>query len=305
MLTWGSLENIASIQLRVRPKFYDTETSCPALNISEIDWPLMNHTEVDIPISRGHGSIITYQCIDEYMLATSVEGQSSSHGELVCTSAGTWNPSVTLPCKLTCPTDFFKSENKKACYKFLTSASTFGIESAALQCSNFNASLAVNFETNDMSDASSAFYYTGYTERIPTYQEAVTPLGEPDASFNASWYLVSHSLYSDKGLLYASYGLCPDGNCFQASSSPSCMLVTNTGEVKTDNCSVSTNLPMCMVPARCPPHFVKYRGICYLFRAHEADITGALKACTLKGASLAFPKDMDTLMSIVNMVEVD
>lgn len=75
------------------------ETSCPALNISEVEWPLTNNTEVDIPISRGHGSIITYECIGEYMLAGTVGGQGSANGELVCTSTGKWNLNVTLPCK--------------------------------------------------------------------------------------------------------------------------------------------------------------------------------------------------------------
>ncbi|XP_042882365.1 uncharacterized protein LOC122259562 [Penaeus japonicus] len=302
-LVWNALENIASIQLRVRPKFYDTDTSCPALNISESEWLTMNSTDVDIPISRGHLSRITYSCLGEYMMEGVEGGPRSPYGVVVCSETGKWDGSVTLPCTLYCPADFFKSENKKACYNFLTEDSTFGLTSAALLCSDYNASLAVNFEMKDLVDAAGVYHYTGYTERVPTYQESVTPLAELDATYASSWQMILEFLYSNQSQRYASYGFCPDGNCFQVSNSPACLLATAGGDTKTENCSGSISKPMCMVPASCPPDFVKYRGLCYLFRPHEADIVGTLKACTLRGASLAFPKDMDTLTSIVDMVE--
>ncbi|ROT74457.1 putative sushi domain-containing protein 1 [Penaeus vannamei] len=131
--------------------------------------------------------------------------------------------------------------------------------------------------------------------RVPTYQEAVAPLADPDAAYNASWHLWQRRLFSVRAQRYAGYGLCPDGACFEASTTPSCLLVSAGAETKTENCSASTT--------SCPPEFVKHRGLCYLLRAQETDVAGALRACTLKGASLAFPKDMDTLLFLVSLVE--
>ncbi|KAK4328807.1 hypothetical protein Pmani_000803 [Petrolisthes manimaculis] len=128
----GGTITFSEIQLRIRPRTYDQNLSCPGLNYNAEG----SNWEGYVPISRAPGAVITYNCTGGFFYKEGVDVEA----------------------------DFHPATDNTTCYHFSPAPATGGIIQAARECQKKRAFLAVITSSNLPWElaVSSEYYFIGH-----------------------------------------------------------------------------------------------------------------------------------------------
>ncbi|XP_066970066.1 uncharacterized protein [Macrobrachium rosenbergii] len=89
----------------------------------------------------------------------------------------------------------------------------------------------------------------------------------------------------------------------KVTSEQECITVTKNGYYKLQSCNDSTAEVVCQYPGTCPRPYSEHRGLCYrvIVAGGVTDLLSAQSECSKDGASLAYPEDLDTPLSLFSL----
>ncbi|XP_069191903.1 uncharacterized protein [Procambarus clarkii] len=299
-MTWDSLtkdtsQTIRSVALFVRPQDYDADHSCPP-EVAMAPW--WRNINITFPIVRSAGTVISYQCVGELIMAgnstTMAERVTEDSTTCVALTNGTlvWNTSIiSPPCRLTCPDNYVKTVDGTSCARFSDDDATYGIVTASLRCRDELASLALLTEYgNHPNIVNNQYYYTAHV------RDSLTPFQPPSPS----------------GM---NVPCAPNETC-QLSGRNECYTVGQAAPItlqgRAQSCFLNTTRYICRRPAFCPNNYSQYKGLCYnvldtatytgVYINRTGDHIEALKHCMADGSSLAYPESLDVLQYLESLV---
>ncbi|XP_068207771.1 uncharacterized protein [Palaemon carinicauda] len=225
------------LRLKVRPKDFDTNSSCPPAIGYHSDWA--ETTELIFPGSRAEGSVISYRC-KKPMYAEGSDTTKSVEGNVTCMNTDGvfhWDRLPVLPCALSCPPDFVPNKLKTSCLHFSSNPASGGITSASLFCSRaYNASLGEIEQGEDLVTAQeNVAYYTSHVW--------IEGIDDPGPNINITC----------------------EGDC-TLTDSLRCLSVSKEPNMFTktiQECQDITTHYSCQLPAKCPTGFSELDGLCY------------------------------------------
>ncbi|XP_070000284.1 uncharacterized protein [Penaeus vannamei] len=282
---WPGMPNtdITKLHLYVRSQDYDRNYTCPP--ILGVDHGSLN-TTINGLDWRGEGAVASYTCHGDLFMegpGESMEGKTTE-GTIVCQRQddGTlaWNRTVELPCRLTCPDNYAKTEDGDSCVSFSTEP-VVGISRASLRCRDDGASLANIERAADLDTAErETYYFTAHVSQKGNNDYMPPP---PDADCENQ---------------------CDTSNRVQCLA----LKIEGGGNLKKKRVSCEDGILKyaCQKPAYCPVGFHAYNGLCY----HVIQATGenlksfeeAQLKCGDMASSLAFPESRDALEYIADLV---
>ncbi|ROT75948.1 hypothetical protein C7M84_005481 [Penaeus vannamei] len=275
--------DITKLHLYVRSQDYDRNYTCPP--ILGVDHGSLN-TTINGLDWRGEGAVASYTCHGDLFMegpGESMEGKTTE-GTIVCQRQddGTlaWNRTVELPCRLTCPDNYAKTEDGDSCVSFSTEP-VVGISRASLRCRDDGASLANIERAADLDTAErETYYFTAHVSQKGNNDYMPPP---PDADCENQ---------------------CDTSNRVQCLA----LKIEGGGNLKKKRVSCEDGILKyaCQKPAYCPVGFHAYNGLCY----HVIQATGenlksfeeAQLKCGDMASSLAFPESRDALEYIADLV---
>ncbi|KAF2366475.1 Fibrinogen alpha/beta/gamma chain C-terminal globular domain [Trinorchestia longiramus] len=292
-LLWGSVEDIQTAEIFVRPKSIDERTTCPNMANGDVrsrEWS--STTEfVHFDIFNLPGANITYKCKGEFKMEGKPFENRTFEGTAICLdeTPPRWDRNLTLPCKFGCVEDYSESDDVDECYRAYNGPDSLDFLNSAYRCTAEGAHL-VRLMTDYVEDM---LKIEGGSHNYYTVHSAEYGFDDP---LNPIW-----PEYPCKGS--------PICNI-----TDECSLITNPTSIIETKCDEEKS-SICMMPAVCPSAYQRAVGggsclkmISMSLNENEnygeylEELADKQGICRETGGALAQPTSLRDLNSLIGFV---